>query len=334
MGRCYLRLSGIDTDHGGPITASEPLTQISDGGNGGSRSQFHYHHWARLPAEKCLESPLLQVGPVAYPGIIAKHEDVRSGDGPAHDAPGNAAGAHGRHVYDYFLPVFPDGTGTWNDALQVMNGAVHLQDIFPRKTCLLELSVNIGRDHEAAKTKPVDPFADTVEPVVCHGLPVEVGPVAIESPRKGRVPLEAGRVRSVDEVDAEPLVKGVCPPETLGTPEIGQPGINPHPGAGCDYEGTGVKDGLGGTFKGHFCFHVLYLYQTSIIHLLPEIGCRQYCSTYLKECSFKNVDMQVGRMGKVIKLLFWSIWIYFLMTSPQSAELDCTISGHPRNRSE
>ena len=61
---------------------------------------------------------------------------------------------------------------------------------------------------------------------------VELHPMPVEAPRQGRILREPARVGQRDEVEPQPLVWRIGPPEPLFPAKVGQTAIDPHPGAG------------------------------------------------------------------------------------------------------
>ena len=64
----------------------------------------------------------------------------------------------------------------------------------------------------------------------------------VEPPAELRIVVEVRRVRRVRERQAEPLVGRVGLPEPLVAPEVGQPGVDAHPGPCGDDERAGAPE--------------------------------------------------------------------------------------------
>lgn len=112
------------------------------------------------------------------------------------------------------------------------------------ETRLLELAVHIGREDADAAGRPE--FAQQAETAVGQRLAVQVQPVAVEPPGQLGVLGEVTRVGDLLEPQAEPRVRRVRAPEPFAAPEVRQPGVDAHPGAGADQERAGAVEQLRG----------------------------------------------------------------------------------------
>ena len=76
------------------------------------------------------------------------------------------------------------------------------------------------------------------------GFTIEVEPVAVESPRLLRIMDEPTWVRQVDEGEFSLTEGRVGVPKPFVAAEVGEPGVDAHPGARADEQRVRTRDGL------------------------------------------------------------------------------------------
>jgi hypothetical protein len=103
-----------------------------------------------------------------------------------------------------------------------------------RESGLLELSIDIAREHECATWHTGRPFAQYRKAFVWNSLAVQLQAVSVEAPRKLRVLRKPNRVCHVLEREALMPKRGVRSPETFLTAEIRKARVDAHTGASCD----------------------------------------------------------------------------------------------------
>jgi hypothetical protein len=102
-----------------------------------------------------------------------------------------------------------------------------------------------------------DPPEQQAEAGVRDRVAVELQAVAVEAPAERRIVAEVGRVGGVLEAQAQVLVHRVRAPEPRGAAEVGQPGVDPHAGAGGHQQGPRPLQRRGGLLRGDGVVHAL-----------------------------------------------------------------------------
>ena len=123
-------------------------------------------------------------------------------------------------------------------------GAMALVDFPIGESGLLKVPVYVRGVDEGGEAEFLDPFEKDGEAVVGPGFSVEAEPVSIEAPGQVGVGTEPAGVGHFLETDTETGEGRVGLPETLGAPEIGQAGVDPHACSSPDEEGLRAGKGL------------------------------------------------------------------------------------------
>jgi len=110
-----------------------------------------------------------------------------------------------------------------------------------REPGLLELSIDVTREHERAMIHSVRPFAQYRKAFVWNSLAVQLQAVSVEAPRKLRVLRKRSGVCHVLERETLTPKRGVRSPETILTAEIWKARINAHTSAGGDEQTVGFS---------------------------------------------------------------------------------------------
>ena len=147
---------------------------------------------------------------------------------------------------DACIAGIPNGVRTRNGALQMVNRAVNFANIF--QTGALKLPVHVRGVN--ARRFFVGPLFQNRETIVRHGLPIQMKPVSIKSPRQSWVRIKPTRIRHIGETDAQLGERRISVPETLVAPEIGQTRIDAHASARREKQKFSVGNGARGGFDG------------------------------------------------------------------------------------
>src|SRR5207237_6673355 len=115
-----------------------------------------------------------------------------------------------------------------------MNRTMHLENALGIKAGPLKMPVHIGSKNEGAVLHSLRPGLQDAEALVRPGYPVQVKPVAVETPGQCRVGRKPTRVGQGSKAEPQPLVGRISAPEALIASKIGQSGINAHAGSGAD----------------------------------------------------------------------------------------------------
>src|SRR5210317_202559 len=161
----------------------------------------------------------------------------------------NLLGAHTVKIYRDDFVVVPDIIAAGCEALQVVDRAMHFENLIFTIAGFLKLAIDIGGDNETVLTVLRSPVLQHLKTMVRLCFTIEVSPMTVETPTESRIPFKVARICRVDEADAEMRVHRIGVPEALVATEVGQAGINPHPCARGHDHGFGRFNGLGGFFK-------------------------------------------------------------------------------------
>jgi hypothetical protein len=136
-----------------------------------------------------------------------------------------------------------------------------------REPGLLELSIDVAREHERAMTHAVCPPAQYREALVRYGVTVKLQAVSIEAPSQFRMLREHRGVCHIFERKTTVSKRWVSAPEAISTAKVRKAGVDTHAGTSSDEKSVGVPQPAG-------CFLQLSISQIS--HL-----CKRHCA---REC--------------------------------------------------
>ena len=200
------------------------------------------------PQGRCAQEPretvILLSAARVLPASVPEHEDVGPGERAAPWAAGEGrARAEGRGVHRHRGVGGEDADAAAVQALQVVDRAVALDDRVLGEPGALELAVDV-RCEDEEEARPLREAPEDLEAPMRNRPAVELEPVAVEAPGELRVVVEPARAREVDEPQPSLAKRRVGLPEALVAPEVGQAGVDPHPGPGGDQEGLRFRDRL------------------------------------------------------------------------------------------
>jgi hypothetical protein len=144
---------------------------------------------ATLAPGPFVEPGRLACRPATEPVPVIEHQDVGPGDVAAHvTARRFIAQAAGVLIHLGFETLGrPDIVATSVLALQVMDRAVHLDQRLRVEARFLELSVDVGREHEQTAVQRGADLLQHGKARMRNGAPVEREAVAVEAPGKRRI---------------------------------------------------------------------------------------------------------------------------------------------------
>lgn len=188
---------------------------------------------------------------------IAEHQHIRPGEGAASRAGGQRIAGAERLLVDIDIERrrVEDAYATVAGALQVVDGPVAFLDARLVEAGLLELAVDVRREHAEAVAHGFGPLPEQRESAVRNGCTIEHEAVSVEPPGQGGVLDEPPGVGHVDEAQAQVAVGWIGVPEALIAAEVGQARVHAHAGSGGDDEGGGLRDGAGSGLQRGFLVH-------------------------------------------------------------------------------
>ncbi len=131
----------------------------------------------------------------------------------------------------------------------MVQGAVALLDAVLVEAGNLELAVDVGREHEIAFFFLFADLQKPPEPRVRDRASIKVQAMAVEPPRKCRIPFEPPGVGHFHKGNPQFCHGRVGLPEPLVAPEVGQARVDAHAGACSDEKRIGLAKGKGGPFE-------------------------------------------------------------------------------------
>ena len=195
-----MRLPWVDADYCSVGMLAEFFAQVTDGGNGGAGAEFYDYHVAlAVLVQEGFEAVFLGAAALVEPGVVFEHQDVGAGDALAARAVWNCGGAHGGCVDIKVVLIGPDGVAAAGGALEVVDGTVHLPYVVGVKACGLKVAVDVGGDNEMLQLEAFDPLFEDGKAMMWRGSAVQVGAVAVETPRKVGIALKMGGIRGLDK---------------------------------------------------------------------------------------------------------------------------------------
>jgi len=137
-----------------------------------------------------------------------------------------------------------------------------------RESGLLELSIDVAREHECPMAHALRPSAQYRETFVWNGVTIKPQSVPIETPRKFRMLRKPSGVGHVLEREALMPKRGVRSPEAVSAAKIRQARIHAHSGA-CSDEQTGCFSQPGDSFFPLFVVRIEHFYAPITMRRLP-----------------------------------------------------------------